>query len=135
MTETTLRIRPQAVSDYLHYRYRIQPGQALCLVLNQPAARDNYQALAAWVRESLEALEASHGLDPVKQVECIEYELCEHLVDSGLAAGPIDGYEVPALVLGRLYETVPVRRSDHPGRSYHRSPPRPSANVIRFPKK
>ena len=132
MTEATLRIRPQAVSDYLRYRYRIQAGQALCLVLDQPVARDNYQALAAWVRE---ALEVYQGLDPVKQVECIEHELCEHLVDSGLGDGPIDGYEVPAPVLGRLYETVPVRRSVHPGRSYHCCSPRPSANVITFPKK
>ena len=132
MDQNNPTLRPQAVTDYLRYRYRIQPGQALCLVLDQPLARDNYQALAAWVRESLEACQ---GLEPVEQVDFIERDLCEHLVKSGLTDGPIDGYEVPAPILGRLYETAPLRRSGHPGRGYQRCSPRPSARVITFPKR
>ena len=132
MTELTQQMRPQAVSDYLCQRYRIQPGQALCVALNQPRASDNYQALLAWVREIIQDY---RDLEPAQQVSAIEYELCERMIAAGFIDGSEDGYDVPAHALANLFDAVPGRSSQKRGIGDHRNPSsRQSATVIEFPR-
>lgn len=96
------QLRPQAVADYLWYRYEIQPGQALCVALDQPRAGDNFEALIGWTREAIDRRTAAVGL--VDSVTQIEGDLIERLYDAGLASDVVEARPVPDRLVHRLFE-------------------------------
>ncbi|TVQ30424.1 MAG: hypothetical protein EA370_13720 [Wenzhouxiangella sp.] len=131
MNDAILRLRPQALTEYFLARYVIQPGQGLCLVLGQPDAGDNAQALAAWVRD---AVERHDGLDLCDQVHAIERELCRLMVDAGMADDPAARHALPAALVARVFGPKRLSPCDRqPGRAGRRRKAGSSDNVIPFP--
>ena len=130
MTESKLRVRPQALADYLCQRYRIQPGQALCVSLGQPQTGDNHRAVQAWVRE---VIEDYRDLDPNDQVRQIDSALCSLMIETGIIDDLTEGYEVSTNTVAHLFESRPRQPSVFLGRSLR---PRPNGvtadNVIDF---
>ena len=131
MTDTVLRIRPQALADYFHQRYRVQPGRGLCLVLGEPEGNDNHQALASWVED---ALDRHKGIEPCEQVQAVEGELCRLMIDAGIVDEPVQGYPVPAGLVARIFG---ASANDQAHRSSRRASGRHAhsagSNVIAFP--
>lgn len=101
--------RPTAVADYLRHRYRIQPGEALCIALGEPEASDNYEALTTWAAK---ALARGDGLDLDHELRRIEAELCARMCETGLIDQFHETFPVPVNVISRLYPTprTPCRK-------------------------
>jgi len=131
MNEEVHCMRPQALAEYLIQRYRVQPGQGLCLVLGQRDAGDNFQALNAWVHE---AVRRHHELCLFEQVQAIEQELCRLMVDSGVVDEAAIADATPAGWVAEIFGHKPVSTNVHaPGRtSRPRTGPYPE-NIIPFP--
>lgn len=121
MTDRKPLLRARAVADYMRYRHRIQHGKSLCLALGQPQARDNLEALQAWVSE---ALARYHGLPPRDQVRALDRALCRRMLDAGLVDEIPDAREVPLPNVAAMYDqpaphgrgadnVIPIRRQTH----------------------
>lgn len=129
MNETTLQVRPEAMAQYLMYRYQIQPGQCLCVALGQPATPDNTAALVAWVRG---ALDIYHDAPLDLQIELIEQDLCRLMVDAGLVEDPAQSCPIPASLIAGVFGRRPARtpvRQMQAGRRRDRG----ADNIVPFP--
>lgn len=100
MNESISHLRPQAIADYLWYRYQIRPGQAMCVALSQPDTRDNHEALVAWVRE---AIERYYITGPEDLVNLIEGDLFDQMFDAGLVGDMVEMQPVPEPIATRLF--------------------------------
>lgn len=99
MDQTTLSLRPQAVADYLRHRFRIQPGEGLRRALGEPATKDNYHALNAWV---IKALARFQGPDLVQRIQCIEADLLRRMYEAGLNDQLCETFPVPVGVIASI---------------------------------
>ena len=126
MNEPYLRVRPKALTDFLIQRYRIQPGDALCLPLGHPEAPDHYRALYYWC---LDRLALYHRFVPDEQVNLIQSDLEQLLVEEGGDA-PVEACEVSAGSVADLFETTARLPRVFPARQLGRRPKRPTRNNI-----
>ena len=101
MEQSTNTLRPRAVADYLRHRFRIQPGEALCIALGEPGSRDNYQALTAWVVRALARFQDS---DLELRIQRIETDLCVRMCEAGIIDQLHDTFPVPVSVIAELCE-------------------------------
>ena len=130
MNESNFRLRPHALADYLWHRFEIRPGQAMCLALGQPDTRDNYQALVAWARESLEQYRIN---GPEDLVNLIEGDLFEQMFDAGLSGGMVEVQPVPESVARRLFGAMERRQAERIGiRTETTASRNPANNIIDF---
>ncbi|MDZ7789171.1 MAG: hypothetical protein U5L08_01485 [Xanthomonadales bacterium] len=130
MNESTPRLRPQAVADYLWYRFQIRPGHALCLALEQPQTRDNHEALIAW---SSEAIERYRITGPEDLVNLIEGDLFEQMFDAGLVGGMVETPPAPPSISARLFGPADNCRSESTrAAAEHAADPNHTNNVIEF---
>ena len=101
MDQNTPILRPRAVADYMRHRFRVQPGEALCIALGQPDARDNYQALAAWAEQ---VLPRYLGADLDEIIQHMEADLCGRMCEAGLIEQLDETFPVPVGVVAQLWE-------------------------------
>lgn len=101
-------IRFEAVADYLRQRICISPAVCLEVVLNQPGAGGNDEALRLWVRD---ALVQRWGLAMTEQLCEIEAELIEKLGAAGPITRSIDSRAVPIGAVMGLFEAARMPRA------------------------
>ena len=97
MQHETCNLPPRAFAEYLTGRFRVKPGLALCVALNQPDARNNHEAMEAWVAKVL----AEGADDSTEQItRRLEQRFAEILMESGLIDGMLESFSFP-LTLGQ----------------------------------
>lgn len=92
MHSETHTLPPRAFSEYLMARFRVAPGLALCVALNQPEARNNHEALEAWVADFLKTQPEGTTEQITRQLEQVFSEI---LMESGLIDGMLESFSFP----------------------------------------
>ena len=116
MNEATTQLRPQAVAEYIRYRFRVQPGQSLCIALGHPDELDNFGALNAW---TVGAVKRHAGGDVDEQIARIESELCQRMLEAGIVDQILEPFPVPVGVIAQVCAPSRTKCRKRP-RSQHR---------------
>lgn len=92
MQQETHTLSSRAFADYLIARFRVKPGLALCVALDQPEARNNQEALEAWVAEFLTAEEGGPTEGVTRRLEQVFSQI---LMETGLIDGMLESFSFP----------------------------------------
>lgn len=132
MNDHILYIKPQALTEYLMVSYRIAEDSSLCILLGEPTARNNREALTRWCERKVPEYE-DHS--PGAAVQWIELDLCKLAYDAGFMDEVPNPVTKPMDLFGRIFGAYRAQNQPPKQNSSNDRPKagRQNSNVVQFP--